>query len=404
VTRKVFLILLALVLAFSVGLVGCGCTEISEYSLTISSTEGGEITSPGDGTFSHEGGAEVPLVALPHTGYRFVNWTGDVESIDDVNSASTTIRMDDNYSVTANFIAQYVLTIESTDGGEVITPGEGYFTYDAGTTVQLIAEPNTCYQFVDWTGDVSAIAYVEATATTIIMNDDYTITASFASETVTYHIDYSNPELYLKSGNQSTLNEKYSSEINTQLSIENVDMEALAEILRWKDGYFTLVPGGGEVGRSTINQLMEEKNLGGGCHDHALVFASICRHFGFPAIMVDTAGIQWAYDYVEGRSGGWLIGHVFVEVYVNNNWILIDSTGGAYVEDYDPCNPVIPMTCSMESKGFFVLLKGLDPEEYGITSQGDFLGEKMIEFALNVESIDMQFPEYTFQNLFDLPP
>jgi hypothetical protein len=396
VTRKVFLILLALVLAFSVGLVGCGCTEISEYSLTISSTEGGEITSPGDGTFSHEGGAEVPLVALPHTGYRFVNWTGDVESIDDVNSASTTIRMDDNYSVTANFIAQYVLTIESTDGGEVITPGEGYFTYDAGTTVQLIAEPNTCYQFVDWTGDVSAIAYVEATATTITPDGDYTITASFASETVTYSIDYSNPELYLKSGNQSTLNEKYSSEINTQLSIENVDMEALAEIFRWKHGYFTLMPSGGEIGRSTINQLMEVKELAGGCHDHGLVLASICRHYGFPAIMVDTAGIQWAYDYVEGRSG--FLGHVFVEVYVNNNWILIDSTSGEYVEDYDPCNPVIPMTNPMESKGFFVLLKGLDPEEYGITS----LEEKLIEFAANVESIDMQFPEYTIQNLFDL--
>ena len=300
-------------------------------------------------------------------------------------------------------IPEYNLTISSTEGGSVTTPGEGMHTYDAGEVVDLVATPDAGYRFVNWTGSVGTIANVNAGTTTITM-DGYTITASFAPipETVTYDIDYSNPELYLKSGNQSTLNEKYSSEINTQLSIENLDMEALAEIFMWKNGYFDFYASGGEVGRSTINQLMEEKNLGGGCHDHALVFASICRHFGFPAIMVDTAGIQWAYDYLEGRSGGWLIGHVFVEVYVNNNWILIDSTSGEYVEDYDPYNPVIPMTNPMESKGHFVLLKGLDPEEYGITSQGDFLGEKMIEFALNVESIDMQFPEYTIQNLFDL--
>jgi len=294
---------------------------------------------------------------------------------------------------------QYHLTINSTSGGSVATPGEGIFGYEEGEAISVVAIPDACYVFEKWTGDVGIFADPYSPTSTITMNGNYTITASFAP---IYDIDYSNPELYLKSGNQSTLNEKYSSEINTQLSIENVDMEALAEIFRWKNGYFDSYAGGGIlIGQTTINQLMEVKELSG-CHDHGLVLASIYRHFGFPTIMVDTAGIQWAYDYVEGHSG--FLGHVFVEVYVNNNWILIDSTSGEYVEDYDPCNPVIPMTNSMESKGYFVLLKGLDPEEYGITSQGDFLGEKMIEFALNVESIDMQFPEYRIKNLFDLLP
>ena len=52
-----------------------GCTQPAEYNLTISATEGGEITTPGDGTFSYDEGTEVPLVALPHAGYRFVDWT-----------------------------------------------------------------------------------------------------------------------------------------------------------------------------------------------------------------------------------------------------------------------------------------------------------------------------------------
>ena len=36
-------------------------------------------------------------------GFRFVNWTGDVETVADVNSASTTITMNGDYSITANF-------------------------------------------------------------------------------------------------------------------------------------------------------------------------------------------------------------------------------------------------------------------------------------------------------------
>ena len=36
-------------------------------------------------------------------GYRFVNWTGDVGTIANVNAASTTITMNGDYSITANF-------------------------------------------------------------------------------------------------------------------------------------------------------------------------------------------------------------------------------------------------------------------------------------------------------------
>jgi len=78
--------------------------------------------------------------------------------------------------------AQYNLTISSTEGGEVTTPGEDTFTYDEGTVVNLVAEADEGYRFVDWTGNVSAIADVNAAATNITMNDHYSITANFALE------------------------------------------------------------------------------------------------------------------------------------------------------------------------------------------------------------------------------
>lgn len=75
---------------------------------------------------------------------------------------------------------QYNLTVSSTEGGDVIEPGEATFTYDGGTLVNLVAEADEGYQFVNWTGNVSAIVDVNADATTITMNGDYSITANFA--------------------------------------------------------------------------------------------------------------------------------------------------------------------------------------------------------------------------------
>jgi hypothetical protein len=71
--------------------------------LTISSTAGGNVTTPGEGTFAYEEGTVVDLVATPNAGYRFINWTGDVGTVDNVNAAATNITMGGNYSISANF-------------------------------------------------------------------------------------------------------------------------------------------------------------------------------------------------------------------------------------------------------------------------------------------------------------
>ncbi|UCC99768.1 MAG: hypothetical protein JSW66_07760, partial [Phycisphaerales bacterium] len=82
--NRVFLVSLTVVLVLSVGLVGCAGQEgleTSEYNLTISSTGWGEVTSPGEGTFTYDEGKVVALTAVPEAGYRFVDWTGDVDTI-----------------------------------------------------------------------------------------------------------------------------------------------------------------------------------------------------------------------------------------------------------------------------------------------------------------------------------
>jgi hypothetical protein len=150
--------------------------------LAISSTSGGSVTAPGEGTFVYETGTEVELVAAPEEHYQFAEWTGDVGSIDDIYSASTNITMNDFYSIMGSFELEegwHSLTVSSTDGGSVSAPGEGIFVYAANTTVDLVAMPEESYEFVKWTGNVSAIADVYASSTTIAMNASYSITANF---------------------------------------------------------------------------------------------------------------------------------------------------------------------------------------------------------------------------------
>jgi hypothetical protein len=93
---SIFLIPVALM----AGMVGC---VLVQYDLTVSSTEGGQVTTPDEGTFTYGKGTVVNLVAEPEEGYQFVTWTGDVDTVANVNAAITTITMSGHYSILANF-------------------------------------------------------------------------------------------------------------------------------------------------------------------------------------------------------------------------------------------------------------------------------------------------------------
>ena len=76
---------------------------VIEYALTISNTAGGSVTTPDEGVFIYNAGVMIRVIAEPEKGYRFANWTGDVDTIANVNAATTMITMRGDYSITANF-------------------------------------------------------------------------------------------------------------------------------------------------------------------------------------------------------------------------------------------------------------------------------------------------------------
>jgi hypothetical protein len=178
-----------IIVALIAGTVGCaggdGNNGGDSYTLTVDFTVGGTVTVddvpiPGKALLTYDSGTVVNLAATSDAGYRFVEWSGNASTIDDVNAASTTVTVNSNYSITANFIKQYDLTISSTAGGSVTMPGEATYAYDEGKVVNLVAQAEGGYHFVNWTGDVSTIANVNATITDITMSGSYIITANFA--------------------------------------------------------------------------------------------------------------------------------------------------------------------------------------------------------------------------------
>ena len=96
---RIILLLMAVTLVIGTA----ACDRSDTYQLSISSTSGGSVTSPGEGDFTYDAGAVVELVATPDNGYEFQRWTGDTQDITDANSASTNITMNRDYSVTAEF-------------------------------------------------------------------------------------------------------------------------------------------------------------------------------------------------------------------------------------------------------------------------------------------------------------
>ena len=186
----------------------------------------------------------------------------------------------------------------------------------------------------------------------------------------TFGIDYNNPSLYITPGEQSDLNDEYVEEIRAVIGTPSNDITGILSVCNWVNANFVFEnAGGANAYIKTANQLYEEKKVYG-CHTQSLIISSILREFGFPAIMIETADIEWAYQ-ARDDDVDFLKGHVMSEIYLNNKWILLDNNC-SYVNAYDPTNPYIEIPFTPD--GLFVFGKGIDIWSYS-NNNDEFTGE-----------------------------
>jgi uncharacterized repeat protein (TIGR02543 family) len=150
------------------------CVELGPYTLTtsVNPTAGGSVTGGG----SYNCGQQATLTATAASGYAFNGWTGALTG----STNPAMLLMNGNKSVTANFVplgTNYSLTVSSTAGGSVIAPGEGVYSFASGTSVPLLAAPDDCCAFVNWTGPV---ADPNNPATTVLLNSNTAVSAVFS--------------------------------------------------------------------------------------------------------------------------------------------------------------------------------------------------------------------------------
>ena len=154
--------------------------EVPEHNYTLTVNVEGEGSVDIDPDLpEYEHGTPVNLTAIPPSGWKFVEWTGDATGTE----LSVTITMDENKTVTAVFEEipehNYTLTVNVEGEGSVdLDPVLPDYKY--GTSVNLTAIPASGWEFVEWTGDATGTDL----EVTITMDGNKTVTAVFEEEPV----------------------------------------------------------------------------------------------------------------------------------------------------------------------------------------------------------------------------
>ncbi len=213
-----------------------------------------------------------------------------------------------------------------------------------------------------------------------------------------FGIDYSQPELYLAQGEQTRISNPVSLD---WLRAKPRGIPQLKAIFAWLREFKAYNSGGSNIGTATVDGILASKRLSG-CHDFALVFAAVARELGYPAVMVEVASVEWIRHFRNGEEGPH-VGHVFVEVFVADAWILVDSTAGNYVErGYDPANPAFRAPGGGYYGGtttaYYVMWKEVDTVASGIHSNAENQAA-MDAFAAGIDPSTVTYPAYTWKRL-----
>jgi hypothetical protein len=124
------------------------------YTLTATANpaEGGTVSPSSQ---QYDSGDVATVTANPSAEYVFQSWSGSASG----SSPSTTVTMDSDKAVVANFVKKkYALTVNTEGEGSVTEKviKAGVATdYTSGTVVELTAVPEGEWLFVEWTGDLT---------------------------------------------------------------------------------------------------------------------------------------------------------------------------------------------------------------------------------------------------------
>ena len=156
-----------------------------QYTITVNSNNVSWGTASGGGEFTE--GTSITIHATPNTGYDFLKWTKD--GLEVSTSQDYTFTVTENATYTAVFgehaVDYYTIIAGVTPMNSGTVQGGG--TYAAGSTIYLLAQPNTGWYFEKWTDNVTD------NPRQLTVNGNATYTARFARLEYTIEV-VANPE------------------------------------------------------------------------------------------------------------------------------------------------------------------------------------------------------------------
>ncbi len=173
-----------------------------------------------------------------------------------------------------------------------------------------------------------------------------------ASELSVDSVDYSAPAKYLEI--TDSLGDR--AKITAQASEfkGDSDLTTIKNTLKWMDRNLKYDANRAYTWRN-YDDVMREKTYGG-CADQSIVCGVLLKGGGIPVVWVKTMDVSWIWDFKKGRQFKSWSGHVFLEVYVDKKWMLLDPGAKMVYKDYSPKARILP-------GNRFAYHKGNDPKE-----------------------------------------
>jgi hypothetical protein len=156
----------------------------------------------------------------------------------------------------------------------------------------------------------------------------------------TARIDYAHPEKYTALP-ASLGNPQSVKKLAATLPQGPRDEDKLRGALRWFRAYFKHDPHAPE-GWKDFDQR-RGPGLFAGCADNAVIVGTLTLALGLPTVWVKTLDVDWIREYKADPSQPWGgRGDVFLEVFADKRWRLVDASEAVIYDDYDPSATILP--------------------------------------------------------------
>jgi hypothetical protein len=179
-----------------------------------------------------------------------------------------------------------------------------------------------------------------------------------ASEPTIDSIDYSSPKSYLEI--PTTLG-KVEGITKQAAQLKGVnDRATIRRTLEWMESHLKYDPQKAYAWRNYDDAVRE--SCYASCADQAIVCGVLLKAAGIPTVWVKTMDTAWIWEFKNSREPDTWSGHVFLEVYLDGQWRLLDPGAKLVYENYWPKNRILP-------GNRFAYHKGDDPKEMVLSLQ-----------------------------------